>query len=103
MADMENAVKMADEALSNFRKVLADLREEHAKRVAPLWEELRDLGNLEHDRRWAQSIRRQIAQFEQSQRELERPIVEQMVRIESMIIRPFVISRADLPKDFPHG
>lgn len=103
MADMENAVKMADEALKGLRELLDASREEYAKRVVPLWEELRALGNLEHERRWAQSIRRQIAQFEQSQRELERPIVEQMVKIESMIIRPLIISRADLPKDFPHG
>lgn len=101
MADVENTLKQADEALNGARELLNASREEYAKRVSPLYEQLRGLGEYEHEREYARSIRRQIAQLEQSQREAERPIVAEMVKIESMRIRPLIISRDDLPKGFP--
>lgn len=105
MAETREIELQVEEAMNGFRKVLADLREEHAQRVAPLYEKLRMLGwpLSDHERDYARSIRRQIAQFEQSQREIERPIIDQMVKIESMRLRPLVISRDELPKGFSHG
>lgn len=94
MADMGDTEKMADEAMASLRTLLTESREAHSRQIAPLYERLRMLGapHGENEHEYARGIRRQITQFLQAQHEREAPIIAQIVRIESLRLRPVVIS-----------
>lgn len=82
-----------DEAMAPLRDQLHQIRAEHARRVAPLYERLGALGTPLHEgeQEYARSLREAIAQHDQTLRRDERPIIDQIVRIDACFLWPVYI------------
>lgn len=92
-----------DEAMAPLQKQLAEIRAEHARRVAPLYERLAAFGSPRHEgeEREKRGLREQISQHDQALRLSERPIIDMLVKIDGCFLHPVYIVDAARNKHSP--